>query len=67
MRPILIALSLLAGCELCDHLEGPQHQVCEQSFQLNCDMNGDGSGDAHGTCDANQLCWVSGQQPGSCV
>lgn len=66
---LLLALTAVAGCELCDAMPPDLAEACMAGLPavLNCDTDGDGSGDASGTCDANQICWVDGSQPGACV
>lgn len=65
MRRLLISLFMLAGCELCDHLEGPQHGVCEAHFSGPCDTDGDGVGNGTSPCDAG-VCYYGALQ-GVCV
>ena len=62
---LLLALASLAGCELCDHLEEPQHQVCESTFWRGCDVDNDGRSDGVSPCDAG-VCHA-GALPGVCL
>ena len=63
----LFVLGILAGCELCDHLRGPQHETCEATFAVVCcDVNGDGEGDAPADLDAAPFCGPSSTATTSC-
>lgn len=64
---LVLLVSVLAGCELCDHLECPQNQTCEAAFQVVCcDIDGDGNGDKPADLDAAPFCGPSSAATSSC-
>lgn len=64
---LLLLVSVLAGCEMCDHLDGPQNATCEATFQVVCcDEDGDGNGDRPKDLDAAPYCAPSATAVTSC-
>lgn len=68
-RAIILLLTVLAGCELCDALPPEAAPACEGAVEeaaANCDYNADGVADIYAPCDRQGQCFPP-PGPGVCV